>query len=785
MSNQLLISTTRNKKRFHYLFIKIISCISYVFLLTGVYGYNSIDSPLYCGGGDWIYEDEYFKILDSKILTDPTLSSFLYCPEYLFCDKEKEEITDRNITEWEEYFTNSFTAKELKSLIYTSTVVDIKEIISGKNTQYKDRFKKIGSDKRNIFLNYLLFAKRNQRVQSGKETYNSWYQGESENPDALDKEELLVEAFELYAKEKDRFIKNRYAFQIIRLCHYLGKNEEALKVFDSYLVDDKKSNYIFYRSLEQKAGVLYNLKEFEKSISSFLEVYKELPDRRETCASSIRLLLSKTEKSNAISYHLQKENQEVFRFFNTFYNSSSELVEAERLANMNPDSSYLELIIMRIAEQLQHDLFIIKSTIVSDHYDYLTNNRFDTKYINRLETIVSNQLNINTTKNMDLWKIHKGFLSIYQGEMQSARAILAEISEQSRYFAQAQRLVFISKVLTINEQIDRNELNQLYIETQKNKHIDNNCYDFFINHVALVYKSNQNEILAILMSQEKSNLVQRHYVLEKSIEAFQQFLDIPDKTDFENHILSLLPPKNPQDYIYEMRGTMFFRSNQLEQAIAQYQSIEKQSDYYDDGIRSMIFSGAIREFFDVPFEEQNDLIAQKYSHFFTGKVITDEYHHDNKLLLAKTLLKIEAAAQRNPDKAGEYYYMLGNAWYNLSERGWFPGALNYIYNDERYELFYYDTQLDQLDDYSSMQHADAYYKLAQNTSSNEEIKAKSTFMLAKIHPCYNIYGDYNDQHLEFCGDHSSYFEILSKQYADTQFMKEVIKECSYYRHYLN
>lgn len=786
MRNKILAPNISKKNGFFEVFIKIHFSICCLFLLFGIHGFSADDAMSYCGGGDWNYEDEYYQILDSSLLTDPSLSSFLYCPEYLFCDADENELSEnQNILEWKEYLASDLTIEEVKLLIYGSTSAQIEVIISGNSLNYQGSLNKVKKDKKERFLQYLLFAKRNQRIQSGKETYNSWYQGEGKNPNALDKEELLSEAFELYRNENDVFIKNRYAFQIIRLCHYLGKNEEALLVFDTYLTYKNAPDYIFYRALEQKAGALYNLKKFKESTISFLKVYKELPDRRETCASSLRLLLSKKETSNVIAHSLEKEYQEIFGFFNVFYGSTNELSEAERLASINPDSPYLELILMRTLEQLQYDLFNIQAITLSDSYRYFGKANYDARYISRLEEIVENQLNNSSLKDINLWKIYLGFLKIYKKEMEAARTILSEIPQQSEYFSQAQRLMFVSKTLSMPKEIDRIALDQLYQQTKTNTHLDIHCYNFFINQTALLYKNNQNKILAILMSHEKEYLIKRDYLSEVPIEAFQQFLDIVDKTEFEQHLLSLLPSKNPQDYINEMRGTMFFRANQLERAVIQYQSLEKAGDYYEEGIRSMVFSGAIREFFDVPFEEQSDRMDKKYPHFFSGKEMVTEYYNDNKLILAKTLLKIEAEASIRPEKAGEYYYMLGNAWYNLSERGWFPNALNYFYNDSRYELFYYDITLDQLDDYSAMQHADAYYKKALNASVDNEIKAKATFMLAKIHPCYDIYGDYKNYQFELCKDHLSYFEILSKKYADTEFVDEVIAECSYYRHYLN
>ena len=82
-----------------------------------------------------------------------------------------------------------------------------------------------------------------------------------------------------------------------------------------------------------------------------------------------------------------------------------------------------------------------------------------------------------------------------------------------------------------------------------------------------------------------------------------------------------------------------------------------------------MFSAAINEFFNVSFLQQSDRFHEKYANLLYTSEIDEEYYIDNKLLLAETLQKLETLAEQNPENAGAYYYMVGNAWYNLSEMG--------------------------------------------------------------------------------------------------------------------
>ncbi|WP_103866976.1 hypothetical protein [Aquimarina sp. I32.4] len=757
--------------------------VSWLLVLACAFSSNAMRGPVFCGGGEWYYADEYYQIVDKYLLTDPSLSSFLYCPEDHFCQDRDKKGENDNIIEWRAYLENAFSIKELIAIINKSTIDQIVKVVEHKDKTYDANLSLLSQKKKESFLRYLLFAKKTENIQSGSSNYNSWYQGEDENPVSFNKEELLEEALELYKKKNDSFVKNRFAFQIIRLCHYLGRNQDALNAFDSYLSYDASSRYIFYRSLEQKAGVLYNLKQIKESATSFAKVYRELPDRREYCSLSLRMLMQLTNAdSRNLIDNAHDRDSEMFRFFNVFYGGDNDLAEAENLIKTNPNSPYLEVIVMRVIEQLQHDLFEVLSITSEHQYSFYATTEYDAKFINKLEGIVEKQSGTHAVKNKELWQIFLGFVKIYEGKTGEGSAVLQEIPKSSEYFSQAQQLLFVSKVLKIDATIDRKELDSLYQESQHNSHLNKQCYDFFINRVAKAYYTNQNTILGVLMTQ--GDIEKRDHLSEIAINAFQQFLDISDKTSFEKYLLTVLPA-DPQSYINEMRGTFFFRSNRLPEAIEQYESIKKTSLYYGKGIRGAIFSGAIREYFDRDFSIQSDQIHAQYKDLFSGNEIVDEYHKDDKLALAKMLLKIEKLANDYPDKAGEYYYMLGNAWYNLSERGWFPYALNYFYNDDRYELDYNDPTLKDLANYQAVQHADFYYKKALQTSTNKEIKAKTLFMLAKVNPCYDITGNYGNYKFELCEEHLGYFKTLLQEYSKTQFMSEVIQECAYYRYYIN
>jgi hypothetical protein len=129
--------------------------------------------------------------------------------------------------------------------------------------------------------------------------------------------------------------------------------------------------------------------------------------------------------------------------------------------------------------------------------------------------------------------------------------------------------------------------------------------------------------------------------------------------------------------------------------------------------------------------------------------------------------------------------MLGNAWYNLSARGWFINTLFYTGNNSRRSILGYNdyekNEKNELNN-SPKEWANKYYDQVLSAKGSKESRAKATFMLAKNNYCYST----NDAgKVQVCEEHSGYFQELNTTYKNTQFENEVIKECSWYRSYLD
>lgn len=764
------------------------------------------EKPIAVCGYSPSYEELYYPIIDQRIIGDSSLYPFLNCPISPFCDFATTGTgVQENLDDWRKFFGNNLSEETLLQLIYTETQ-DWYEKLEANNTTVVNSSlaNKINKNLQKSFARYMMLAKQCEGIRSNNSGGSDWYQGEYD--DEYDsKPELLELALKNYKAETNAFLKNRYGYQIVRLAHYLQENGAALKYFDNFLTLDSEAPYIYYLALEQRSGAAYNLKQLQQATKGFLEVYSKIPSRRENCALSLKYM-DWSNPQLKDDFFTKNGLTEIQSFFKAYYFKGSNSREMQKLQNTNPKSPYLEVLAIREVDKLQNSIF--------ENYDDGWNGYYgDVKMPNSesvrvLQRIALSQIENREVLRVDFWRIVLSATFLKDKQYDMAISNLSKIAANSEMYVQAKRLSFAIETLQLKT-IDRREIDRLFSQLRSDKQLHKSWVvtAFFFNSVVDLYRKEGNFLLSSLGNLNYANEMNEFtwekiesrfsgnfyykngYVKDEVIKKFQGIIDLPNKTSYEKFILSILK-SNPQDFANELRGTWYFQQNRLEEAISYFQKIEKPSAFYGKNIRPEMFSGAIREYFNAPFGEQSDNIHLKYKNLFADdiqKKEREETYPDNKLKLAQTLLKLEGLAKRDPTNAADYYYMLGNAWYNMSESGWFLNSLHYIGNNDRNYFLgtFHSNDRKDMNDSQFIITATEYFKKARTSQGNRETKAKAIFMLAKTNYCYDekkvSNGNYS---VEVCGDHKDYFQTLKDDYSDTAFAALTIRECSWYRSFL-
>ncbi len=768
-----------------------------LFIITSV---AAKDVVHFCGYSPE-YVELYYPIVDQFIMGDPSMSPFFHCPLSTYCyDTDALNSTSENLKEWRRFLDINISEEKLKELIYNTPLETYQQSLDGDTTV---TIAAITEDKRDGFLRYMLFAKASEYVQSVRSGGSGWRQGEQTDDETGRMQQLLEKALKSYGEVNSPFLKNRYGFQMVRLAHYLQESEASIAFFNNYVTLDPAFPYMYYRALEQKSGAAYNLEDMPQATKGFLDVYVNLPSRRLECAASLRFS-GFGNLNTTTEFDLDKNELDAYYFLRAFNQGGNVAAEMLSLEKLNPQSKLLKVMAIRQVDKLQYTVF----QDLNEGYIYYDLEKSDIKNIEALQGLAKRQLNNFKNKDTDFWKVILASSQLSDKNYTDALSILKTIDAKSEMKVQAKQLAFSINVLQVKTK-DRSRINTLFLKLKNDADLYSKeaVSSFFFNRMAAIY-GKENLVFGLLgrsshymnpkdqtwataigtLGSAYELQYKNNFVAEDAINPLQRLIDSQSKTDYEKLILKQLKG-SPQDFVYDLKGTLYFQENRLSEAIEVFNKIERPFDFYGENIRHQLFSGSITEYFNVSFKSQSDGFADKYATLFPEQieegVVMGEYYNDNKLKLAQTFLMLERQVVNDPVNAADYYLMLGNGWYNLSEEGWFVNGLQYLSNNDRNTFLSYnydtDAAFDQQDS-SFINQSIVYFKKALETNGNKETKASATFMLAKTHRCAEYFQNANYEHrVEVCGEHYTYFKSLKEDYGDTEYEKLVLKECTWYQ----
>jgi hypothetical protein len=178
--------------------------------------------------------------------------------------------------------------------------------------------------------------------------------------------------------------------------------------------------------------------------------------------------------------------------------------------------------------------------------------------------------------------------------------------------------------------------------------------------------------------------------------------------------------------------------------------------------------------------------APVYANALSGRIVDC---HDCELqekpvttvaaLVAK-MVAFTAEANGTGEAAAKASLLLGNAYYNISYYGNGRAVFDTPHSnlsDDFFEDSRKDTNLT-----LNMDLANRFYDRAVTLSQDKELRARSTFFAAKAEQ--NHY--YNTHTMDNGSDihPGKYYQILKSSFSDTAYFQEVIRECGYFRTWL-
>lgn len=746
-------------------------------------------SSFACGG----YYDEsmsFYNLFSQENISNKAFYPFLRNDDAMFYGQSYYgETTAKpytgNVDLW-----NEILPQWSKENIYTALYASNSAIWKNKNSEIDKAAK-----------TYIDFANKCGNLFSYRNYDNSWDYDVIKNKKPVNGEALIAEALKLQKNTSDEQLKNRYNYQIIRTFHYTENWQDAITLYEKTLENKMPKNELYYYIIDQLAGCYFSLGNFEKAAYLFAKVLNNSIDRKESAYLSFNLCTY--ENAEGKKFFTSDEDKRDLQFIKSLRNFTDEIKNLNDFIKLAPEDSRVELLFARALNNVERDVWtkhIGKGSYVLPNF---AENSAKTK-VKDLSAICAKQLSNSKVVNKEYWKIADSYLSFIDGKNALAQS---KISLVTKYPEQKKALELIYKVYDWTTITDENE-KYLYSKLKDEFPLTTSYYyneaeteitHFVLDKVAHQYYKNGDLAKAFLVHNELEELKDIESL--DLIDALIAFIKKPTKNDFEKLLAKKAGP-NAKDFLYNQRGIYYLLK--AEPSLAK-QAFDQNASYEEDrNLTSAIFSNNIQECFECDAE---DIMEDEVYKADVFSFISKEFSAKELSEYLLTLEKMRSDEVKWKGKLANY--LLANYYFNISNTGYFRGALNssgncceygYVnqYSDntivdrikakQGYNLFQVSNNTNKY--HRLADKSMAYYGQVINSSTDRELNARCLYMMAKCelntfynndeNPTYTFELDYDYLELP---SYSKSFKILKKDYANTKFHAMIIRECSYFRLY--
>ena len=433
--------------------------------------------------------------------------------------------------------------------------------------------------------------------------------------------------------------------------------------------------------------------------------------------------------------------------------------EMQNIYKVAPGSSYLPFLLAREINKLESNLLSVDLSKNLAFYQKFEGfpKKEAIKYLGELQAFVKKGMQERKVKDLPLWQLADCYLEYVAGRPANALRKLNALPASSDKKIKRQVQVFkLAMQLAQLKKVDKEAETNLYKQVQLLGH--KHLMDYMKN----IYRRKlyaQGDIgKAYLCNAEVSfPPIQPNMKVLDNLIAWEK--RTKNKTPFELSLNSDLKRW------YGAKAMLYFKADKLEEAIK----------YFN-------LAGKSRK---LPANPKYYSIDGRYGN--RGPVINK---YTRKSLVQEIVRLKKQMKSKNPKVAFE----LGNIYYNIT---WFGNTWDALENYRSGgDAWYYSYELKRgkvtrkPSRSFNMSYALNYFTQAVSMAHNKgdkELAAKAAYMAAKCQQmAYQVSKDYKpNQPVPTNDKYLTYFKLLQQQYSNTQYHKEIIKECQYYNNFLN
>ena len=755
----------------------------------------------------WFFDPDeaYYHFYEAGFVQDSSLIPFASNSPYF--SYELGKTIDPNFEDWLAYLgLKSSVVSELEALFFDS---------EGQTSDFETWAKaKINKDlpslaaalnkqpNKQAFLPYLAFAKACE-AQVAQPAVDDWTGQPLRDPSLMRR--LYEQALKAEAQAQEPFLARRYAFQALRLLHYLGDYREALNLADKYLKKyENTKDYSYYRLKEHRAGVLNQLGRKAEALYAFAQLFDQFPARRDVALLSFEQVGGQGVQEETLMQLAQTPREKaMIHVLRAFSPQANLRYELEQIFELDAENPYLEVLVTRCFLKAQAKFFPRYEVI----NQYPSISRAVDSDLMQFRPFLAKLQKAQAQR--DFWPHASAFLELLLRNPKGIDQALEQLPSQSPRRARVENLAFVAYLCNLSY-LDRETEAQAMEKLQnleRKGELQHQTVELMRDIFASLYRRQGQQAKAFLIHNQLSQL--DCYADKKLLKEIQTLIEqIAKPNALENQLWGDRTQALQTLTWYQARHHA--QIGEYEQALSFYQALPpaflaQDTAFYSSRISSRIFGAPTRDA-AISIEADYEKWAQsyrnlesnpayyrrfdqraEYAKFFKGQTLK------NQLDLLQFLAQLSKQAQEiKGEEAAQAALLLGAAMLELSPYGWHRRIfyksqerdyMTYYFHgldlQARNSVFYYKN-LSCVNTWSP-QTITQFLNLAISKTKNPELAAEAHFLLARL----ALFEDSLEYGYPTVNGNPEQYKILVERYANTKYFKEIIRECSdladYYR----
>lgn len=705
-----------------------------VFVLTLI-----LNISLFSCAGGWDYNQKEFVFLEKREQPFSNISEDIKSPNVYntIYWKYEEKNKEKNLQEWAKQLNNSFLLEQIEDFVYKRKNL---ELIKDKE-----------------ILDYLIFVKEQEKhVSEG-------YYSQEEIKKLKDYNLLLKEAVDKIEEVKSPYLKLRYFYLALRLSHYKNKEPLALYSKYKYLLETKDKTIVKDWIQGLYAGALIKNEQVVQGVYEFTKLFNENIINWHLSYYNFHHIKTNEQWNNLLKLAQNSDEKTKLFAIRALNENSNILEELSNIYEIDKNSKWFDFILYRELLNTQH--FFDQSPEIIRNFPYK-------KYIDYLKTI--------NKEDMYLVDLSLAYFNLYENNLSEASKIEKNLENKYPDSHEVQTLSYIIYLHSL-EKVDLQIENKIYERMNnliKNENTSTSIHDYTFVILEKLYLKQDDKFKAFLA--KNINYLDTAVFDLKLLEKFKDFMELPKQSKMEEYFAN----KYLDQTMLKRVDNKFILDGKLQTANIKLlinnlkfeEALKINSSYLNEKVQFNPFNGLIK------------------GNNRTGKqdIFTIREFLEKMIQINNELIKNPQSSMDN--------YLYANALYNLS----YFGNSNILTTVYRSVYSFNDKELQK----EKIDLAIKYYEKALQTAKEKEFKAKITYMLAKAEltlfdinysnktqDYYNKdlnryelerYWFYNNEKiydLYIKNNFGKYFDILKKDYENTNYYKELIKECTNLRIY--